>query len=96
MSTRPISVAHLVFGLVFLGAAVLWAIGAATEADAPDLAVLAPTVLIGAGVAGLIGLVVNARNARVAAREPFRPESATGPDTSESHHAVPGITHEEQ
>ncbi len=65
MNTRPISVSHLVFGLVFLGAAVLWAFGAATNADAPDLAVVAPAVLIGAGVAGLVAIVVNARNARV-------------------------------
>jgi hypothetical protein len=67
MNTRPISVSHLVFGLTFLGAAVLWAIGAATDADAPDMALLAPAVLIGAGVAGLIAVVVNARNARIAA-----------------------------
>jgi len=33
--TRPLSIAHLVFGLIFLGAAVLWAVGAATGADAP-------------------------------------------------------------
>lgn len=65
MTKRPISVSHLVFGLVFLGAAVLWAIGAATDADAPDVAVVAPAVLIGAGIAGLIAIVVNARNARL-------------------------------
>jgi hypothetical protein len=65
MRTRTISVSHLVFGLIFLGAAVLWSIGAATDADAPDLAVVAPAVLIGAGVAGLIAMVVNARNTRI-------------------------------
>lgn len=64
MSTRPVSIAHLVFGLVFLGASVLWAVGAATNADAPDLALMAPIVLIGAGVVGLVGIVVNSRNAR--------------------------------
>ena len=33
--TRPVSIAHLVFGLIFLGAAGLWAVGAATDADTP-------------------------------------------------------------
>jgi hypothetical protein len=63
--TRPVSITHLVFGLIFLGAAGLWAIGAATDAGAPDLAVLAPAVLVAAGVVGLIAMVINARNARV-------------------------------
>ena len=67
--TRPVSIAHLVFGLIFLGAAGLWAVGAATDADTPDLAVLAPAVLIAAGVVGLIAMVINARNARVQARD---------------------------
>jgi len=76
MTKRPISVSHLVFGLIFLGAAVLWAIGAATDADAPDVAVIAPAVLIGAGVAGLVAIVLNARNARIRATEP--PYAETG------------------
>jgi hypothetical protein len=61
MNTRPVSIPHLVFGLIFLGAALVWAIGAGTDADAPDLALMAPAVLIGAGVVGLVGVVVNAR-----------------------------------
>jgi hypothetical protein len=69
MNTRPVAIAHLVFGLIFLGASALWAIGASTDADAPDLALMAPTVLIGAGVIGLIGILVNARNARRRAQE---------------------------
>ena len=76
MSKRPVSVSHLVFGLIFLGAAVLWAIGAATNADAPDMAVLAPAVLIGAGVAGLVAIVLNARNARISAEATQDPEYA--------------------
>ena len=69
MSTRPVSIPHLVFGLIFLGAAGLWAIGAGTDADTSDPAVLAPAVLLGAGVIGLVGIVVNAR------RRDVRPES---------------------
>lgn len=67
MNSRPVSIAHLVFGLIFLGAAIIWAIGAATDADAPDLAGAGPVVLIGAGAIGLVGIVVNARNARTRA-----------------------------
>jgi hypothetical protein len=91
---RPVSIAHLVFGLIFLGATGLWTIGAATDADAPDMAVLAPAVLIGAGVIGLIGIVINARNSRVhtAAADlpdidhPNHPEYAdTGATDTEEH-----------
>jgi hypothetical protein len=107
MNIRPISVSHLVFGLIFLGGAVLWAIGAATDADAPDMAVLGPTVLIGAGVAGLIAIVVNARNARVAERKASIPENdaeahatsgtpdGTPADAFDPDDAVPSVTHEE-
>jgi len=80
MSTRPVSIPHLVFGLIFLGAAGLWAIGAGTDADTSDLAVLAPAVLIGAGVIGLVGIVVNAR------RRDVRPESLDDP------YAATGVT----
>jgi heme A synthase len=73
--TRPVSIAHLVFGLIFLGAAGLWAVGAATDAETPDLAVLAPGVLIAAGVVGLVAMVINARNARV------RPDTTDSTDT---------------
>lgn len=85
MTKRPVSVSHLVFGLIFLGAAALWAIGAATGADAPDMAVLAPAVLIGAGVAGLIAIVLNARNARISTEASRDPEYA---DT--------GVIHQEE
>lgn len=65
MNKRPVSVVHLVLGLVFLGASALWAIGAGTDADVPDLALLGPAVLIGAGVIGLIGVVANTRRRAV-------------------------------
>jgi hypothetical protein len=82
MTTRPVSIPHLVFGLIFLGAAALWAIGAATNADAPDLAVAAPAVLIGAGAIGLAGIVVNARNARTH----NLPDTTTTTDIDEPGH----------
>jgi hypothetical protein len=91
MNTRPVSIAHLVFGLIFLGASVLWAIGAGTGADAPDMALMAPIVLIGAGVIGLVGIVVNGRNAR-RRQEALLVQAA--PDTTPEY-AATGISHEE-
>ena len=61
MSTRPVSVSHLVFGLIFLGVAALWLVGVTTDAEAPDFAAWGPAILIGAGVIGLIATLVNAR-----------------------------------
>jgi len=91
MNARPISVSHLVFGLIFLGAAVLWAIGAATDADAPDMAVLSPAILIGAGVAGLIAIVVNARNARISTTP-----TDVNPSTEEPQYADTGVIDQEE
>jgi hypothetical protein len=84
MSNRPLSIPHLVFGLIFLGGSVLWAIGAGTDAEAPDLAVMAPAVLIVAGVIGLIGVVVNAR----------RRDTASG--ATDPQYAATGVDHEEE
>jgi hypothetical protein len=98
MNMRPVSISHLVFGLIFLGATVLWVIGAATDADAPDLAAVAPAVLIGAGVIGLAATVFNARNARVHARARARAvDATTESDIAQPGYADTGATdHEEQ
>jgi hypothetical protein len=82
MRARPVSIPHLVFGLIFLGAAALWAIGAATDAAAPDLAVAAPAILIGAGAIGLVGIVVNARNARTRGTTSTTTSTTTDEDDS--------------
>ena len=84
MRTRPVSIAHLVFGLIFLGAAVLWSIGAATDADAPDIATLAPAVLVAAGAIGLVGIVINARNARVQAQRATDESPAQEPEYADA------------
>jgi hypothetical protein len=93
MNNRPLSITHLVFGLIFLGISTLWAIGASTDAEVPDLAALAPAVLIAAGVIGLIGVVVNAR------RRDDVPLDRSQPDTdhheTNHHDAGPGAVHEE-
>lgn len=58
---RPVSVPHLVFGIVFTGMATLWLIGQATDSKLHDTAPGFPAVLIGAGIVGLVASVLNAR-----------------------------------
>jgi hypothetical protein len=67
MNTKSVSITHLVFGLIFLGATALWVVGATTDIEAPALAVWGPVVLIGAGLVGLAATIFNARAARNAA-----------------------------
>ncbi len=74
--TRPLSITHLVFGLVFLGIASVWAIGKATDADLGHTAVGLPAVLILAGVIGLVAAVAGSRQRRPVATEPIE----AGPD----------------
>jgi len=89
-SARPVSIAHLDFGVIFLGAAALWAIGAATGADAPDLALMVPIILIGAGVIGLIGVVVNARR-----RDPEPVDATLISDTTTTDIDIDTTVHQE-
>lgn len=59
--SRPVSIPHLVFGVIFTGGAAVWAIGQATDADLPRSAIGFPVVLILAGIVGLVVSLVNAR-----------------------------------
>lgn len=52
--THPVNVSYLVVGLVFLGIAGSWALGASGVVDSGDSRWLVPLVLVGAGVAGLV------------------------------------------
>jgi hypothetical protein len=63
---RPLSVTHLVFGLIFLGIAAMWLVAEVADIEAPVLSVSGPAILIGAGVIGLVASFVN--NRRRAAR----------------------------
>lgn len=63
-TTRPLGVAHLIFGLIFTGIAAIWLIGEANDTDLPDLAVAFPAVLIGAGIIGLAAILINQRRSR--------------------------------
>ncbi len=61
---RSVKITHLVFGLLFLGVAVVWALVVGDVINEDDLAVIAPAVLIVAGVIGLAASLASARNRR--------------------------------
>lgn len=80
--TRPLSIPHLVFGLVFSGLAAVWFIGEATNADLPRTAVGFPLVLIAAGVVGLVATLTNNRRRSRAAYEASIAQQDTSEDTT--------------
>ena len=55
---------HLVFGLLFLGLAGIWALVVTDVINEDRLPVIAPALLIGAGVIGLAASLASARNRR--------------------------------
>ena len=61
---RSVKITHLVFGLLFLGVAVVWALVVGDVVNEDDLAVIAPAVLIVAGVIGLGASLASGRNRR--------------------------------
>jgi hypothetical protein len=61
---RSVKITHLVFGLLFLGVAVVWALVVGDVINENDLAVLVPAILIAAGVIGLATSLASARNRR--------------------------------
>lgn len=86
---RRLKIPHLVFGLLFLGAAAIWALGASDLMSGERLTVLAPAVLVGAGVIGLVASLASGRNqsrAR-AAHEQATYEQATQ-DHGDSYESV--------
>jgi len=66
---RTLKIPHLVFGLLFLGVAIIWALVAADVITPEGLVVLAPAVLIAAGVIGLAASLASGRNRRTRQRE---------------------------
>lgn len=82
---RPLSVPHLVFGLVFGGIATVWFIGQATNADLPRSAVGFPVVLIGAGIIGLIASLAGSRRRTQAAAAEYAAYRAA----YDAHYATP-------
>ena len=69
---RPLSIPHLVFGLVFVGIAAVRFAGESTDSDMPGSAIGFPIVLIGAGIVGLVATVINARRRRTAYEKAYR------------------------
>jgi hypothetical protein len=78
---RSVKVPHLVFGLLFLGIAGIWALGVSDAISGEQLAVLGPAVLIVAGIAGLAASLASGRNRRQAAY--------TEPTTTQSTYTEP-------
>jgi hypothetical protein len=74
---RRVKIPHLVFGLLFLGIAAIWALGESDVIDGSKLAILGPGVLIAAGVIGLAASLASGRNRRrtAATHEPQRDET---------------------
>ena len=61
---RSVKVAHLVFALLFLGLVGIWAMARADVLTTERLAILAPAVLIAAGVIGLAASLASSGNRR--------------------------------
>ena len=70
---RSVKITHLVFGLLFLGVAVVWALVVGDVINENDLAVIAPAILIAAGVIGLATSLASARNRRNRNERPYDP-----------------------
>lgn len=91
---RNVRVAHLVFGLLFLGIAAVWLLHAGQLLTGDQLALSGPLVLIAAGVVGLVVSLAAARRGERPARIGYDdPSAAPTPVTSiendqdrETHH----------
>jgi hypothetical protein len=59
---RTLKVPHLVFGLLFLGFAGLWALGESGAISGDRVTILGPVVLVLAGVIGLAATLAAGRN----------------------------------
>ena len=79
---RSVKVVHLVFGLLFLGVAGVWALVAGDAISSEELTVLGPGVLIAAGVVGLVASLASTRNRRNA-EPPAHPHPESHHDTEE-------------
>lgn len=72
---RSVKIPHLVFGMLFLGIAGVWALIVGDVITEEGLKVIAPAVLIAAGVIGLVASLASSRNRRTAhTDQPVEPE----------------------
>jgi hypothetical protein len=69
---RGVRIVHLVFGVLFLGVAAVWALGVTDVLQFDvSLAVVFPVILILAGAAGLVAMVANTARLRRRTKEPY-------------------------
>jgi hypothetical protein len=79
---RSVKVPHLVFGLLFLGIAGTWALAVTHVITGDRLAILAPAVLVAAGVIGLAASLASTRNRHrtpTAEQDPYDNDPVTYP-----------------
>lgn len=68
-----VKIPHLVFGLLFLGVAGIWWLVERDVITADSLTILAPGVLIAAGVIGLVASLASSRNRNHVHTDTFHP-----------------------
>src|SRR5680860_979913 len=79
---RSVKIPHLVFGLLFLGIAGVWALVLTDVITEDRLTIIAPAVLIGAGVIGLAASLASSRNRRTTTTTtPARTPTTTPPSS---------------
>jgi hypothetical protein len=85
---RTVKIPHLVFGLLFLGIAAVWALVASDVVTGDRLTWLGPAILVGAGVIGLAASLASTRNRRNKTQPDYQPVSypvsspEVGPETN--------------
>ncbi|HET8559926.1 MAG TPA: hypothetical protein VFL69_05365 [Marmoricola sp.] len=79
---RTVRIAHLVFGLLFLGVAGVWLLYSTEVITTAGLALSGPLLLIAAGVVGLVVSLASVRRGHRPARIGYDDPSATHPPTT--------------
>lgn len=89
---RTVKVAHLVFGLLFLGVAGTWLLVMTGTLQTGHLAYVLPALLVAAGVLGLVAVATGARRrdrahgtVEAPAREPDEPTLRDEPHPLDAH-----------
>ena len=81
-NTHPLNVSYLVVGLVFLGIAGSWALREAGVVDLGEIRWLFPTMLVAAGLVGVVAMVGKG----VSGREKPRDDELPGQHDDETIH----------
>ena len=86
---RSVKIPHLVFGLLFLGIAGVWALVATNVVTGDRLTWLGPAILVGAGVIGLAASLASTRNRRDKTQPDYQPVSSPGSIPEQSPRTSP-------